>query len=52
LTRQNLIDRDLLVVNEARQRGVPIAMVLSGGYSPESWRIHADSIKGIVELFD
>ena len=32
--------------------GIPVAMTLSGGYSTESWRIHADSIEGILTRFD
>jgi hypothetical protein len=27
-------------------------MVLSGGYSTESWRIHAVAIEGILARFD
>lgn len=52
LSRHDLAERDLTVVSEARERGIPVAMVLSGGYSTESWRIHADSIEGIVTRFD
>jgi histone deacetylase 11 len=52
LTAADLADRDLLVVTEARERGIPVAMVLSGGYSAESWRIHADVIEGILTRFD
>ncbi|HVW01408.1 MAG TPA: histone deacetylase, partial [Planctomycetaceae bacterium] len=52
LSAGDLADRDLLVVSEVRKRGVPLAMVLSGGYSAESWRIHADAIEGILTRFD
>jgi histone deacetylase 11 len=52
LTRGDLADRDLLVVTLARERGVPVAVVLSGGYSAESWKIHADGIEGILTRFD
>jgi acetoin utilization deacetylase AcuC-like enzyme/uracil DNA glycosylase len=52
LTRDDLAERDLLVVTLARERGIPVAMVLSGGYSAESWRIHADAIEGILTRFD
>ena len=31
---------------------IPLAMVLSGGYSAESWKIHADAIEGILTRFD
>jgi histone deacetylase 11 len=52
LTREDLAERDLLVVSMARERSIPVAMVLSGGYSTESWRIHADGIEGILSRFD
>ena len=40
------------VVSEVRGRGVPLAMVLSGGYGPLSWEAHARSIEGILARFD
>jgi histone deacetylase 11 len=52
LTMSDLADRDSIVVTFARERSIPVAMVLSGGYSAESWRIHADSIEGILTRFD
>ena len=52
LTMNDLAERDLIVVTMARERGIPVAMVLSGGYSAESWRIHADGIEGILTRFD
>jgi histone deacetylase 11 len=52
LTMSDLAERDLMVVAMARERGIPVAMVLSGGYSAESWKIHADSIEGILTRFD
>ena len=52
LTQGELAERDLLVVTEVRGRGIPFAMVLSGGYSAESWKIHADAIEGILTRFD
>lgn len=52
LTRNDLAERDLLVAGMVRERGVPLAMVLSGGYSADSWRIHADAIEGILTRFD
>lgn len=52
LTMSDLAERDLMVVSMARERGIPVAMLLSGGYSDESWRIHADSIEGILTRFD
>jgi len=52
LTMSDLADRDLMVVTFARERSIPVAMVLSGGYSALSWRIHADAIEGILTRFD
>jgi histone deacetylase 11 len=52
LSRSDLAERDLLVVDSVRERGIPVAMVLSGGYSAESWAIHADAIEGILTRFD
>ncbi len=52
LTRADLAERDLLVATESRERRIPMAMVLSGGYSSESWRIHAEGIEGILTRFD
>jgi histone deacetylase 11 len=52
LSKSDLAERDLLVVSMVRERSIPLAMVLSGGYSSESWRIHADSIEGLLTRFD
>jgi histone deacetylase 11 len=52
LTMTELADRDLIVVTMARERNIPMAMVLSGGYSALSWRIHTESIEGILTRFD
>ncbi len=52
LSKTDLAERDLLVATLTRERKVPMAMVLSGGYSRESWRIHADGIEAILTRFD
>ena len=52
LTADDLADRDLLVATEVRDRDIPLAMVLSGGYSPQSWKLHSDAIEGILTRFD
>ena len=51
LSAGELAERDLLVATEVRGRAIPLAMVLSGGYSAESWKIHADAIEGILTGF-
>lgn len=35
-----MLARDRLVTEEVRRRGLPMAVVMAGGYGPESWRIH------------
>jgi acetoin utilization deacetylase AcuC-like enzyme len=52
LTKSDLAERDLLVVGLVRERSIPAAMVLSGGYSRESWRVHTDAIEDILVRFD
>jgi histone deacetylase 11 len=52
LTADELAERDLFVVTETRRAGVPLAMVLSGGYGPASWEAHARSLEGILTRFD
>jgi histone deacetylase 11 len=52
LTAEELGERDLYVVTAVRERGLPLAMVLSGGYGPASWEAHARSIEGILARFD
>jgi len=47
-----MVERDLFVIKEAYTRKIPIAMVLSGGYSDESWRIHYESIKAIIRQYE
>ena len=52
LTKGELAERDLLVVSRVRERAIPIAMVLSGGYSVDSWLVHTDAIEDILVRFD
>jgi len=52
LNAEDMAERDLYIVTEVRNRGIPLAMVLSGGYGPVSWEAHARSIEGILARFD
>ena len=52
LTPEEMAERDLYVVTETRGHGIPLAMILSGGYGPLSWEAHARSIEGILSRFD
>jgi histone deacetylase 11 len=44
LLPQNILERDLWVLQTLRQRGIPVVMVLGGGYTAESWRLVASSV--------
>ena len=48
LTAQDVLERDMFVIDSARSRGIPIAVVLSGGYSAESWRLHYNTIRETI----
>jgi histone deacetylase 11 len=43
-------ERDLFVVGELRKRGIPTTMVLSGGYTKESFKLVAASIVALIEI--
>jgi histone deacetylase 11 len=43
-------ERDLYVVRELRNRGIPTVMVLSGGYTKRSFQLVADSVIGLIEM--
>ncbi len=51
LTIEGVVTRDRLVFREAADRGVPIVMVLGGGYSDRAWYAQYQSIKGLIEGF-
>jgi len=48
MTREGIIKRDLYVFEQAARRGIPIVMVLSGGYSKASWWLHYGGIREIL----
>ncbi len=52
LNATEMAERDLFVVTEVRDRGIPLAMVLSGGYGPLSWEAHAHAIEGMLTRLD
>lgn len=49
LSAGGILERDLLVVSELRKRGIPTVMLLSGGYTKQSYQLVADSIIAIIE---
>lgn len=52
LNSNDMGKRDFFVVDYARSKNIPVAMVLAGGYSKDSGLAHADSIKAILNKFD
>ena len=50
ISAETIRERDLYVVHELRKRGIPTIMVLSGGYTKQSYQLVADSVIGLIEM--
>ena len=50
VSADGILQRDLFVFRELRQRGIPTVMLLSGGYTSVSYKLVADSVIQILEL--
>jgi len=48
LSAGDIYERDLFVVKELRQRGIPVVMLPSGGYSRNSWQLTVTSILSLL----
>ncbi len=51
LTADGIRKRDALIFDEAQRRGVPIVMVLGGGYSAQAWRVQFESIRSLIATY-
>lgn len=51
VSAEGVLARDVYVVEQLRERNIPVAMLLSGGYSEASHRLVANSVKRLVEAF-
>ncbi len=51
VSADGIVERDRIVFSACQQRGIPIAMLFSGGYHPESWRIIGRSMAQIIGMF-
>jgi len=51
LTDEGIFRRDMFVVEEVTSRGIPLAMVLAGGYSDRSWQLHLNSIREMIRKY-
>jgi histone deacetylase 11 len=47
----DVLQRDLYVIEELRARSIPVVMLLSGGYSPESYRLVANTVVELLGLY-
>jgi histone deacetylase 11 len=48
LSEQDILDRDLYVLDQLHSRRIPTVMVLSGGYTRESYRLVARTVERVV----
>jgi histone deacetylase 11 len=48
LTAEDVLARDVFVVDQLRLRNVPVVMLLGGGYTSESHRLIAISVAAIL----
>jgi histone deacetylase 11 len=49
LSAEDVLARDLFVITELRKRRIPVVMVLSGGYSRESYRLVAATVLHVIK---
>lgn len=49
LTPNQILDRDLFVVDEFRRRGIPVVYLTSGGYTRRSYSLIANSVVAILD---
>jgi histone deacetylase 11 len=49
LSPDDILQRDLFVVDELRRRQIPFVMLLSGGYSRQSYQLVADTVTRLLE---
>jgi histone deacetylase 11 len=48
LSAADVLARDLYVIDQIRARGIPVIMLLSGGYSRESYRLVANTVIALL----
>ena len=51
LSEQGIVQRDAAVIDACAQRGIPVAMVLGGGYSDRAWRVQYASVRRTIERY-
>jgi len=48
ISEVGMLDRDIFVYQQARNRKIPLVVVAAGGYGPESWKIYYNFIKWVI----
>ena len=48
VSAEAILERDLFTICELRKRGIPTVMVLSGGYTRQSYRLVADTVARLL----
>ena len=48
MTEKGIVARDAMVIGECMRRGIPVVMVLGGGYSKRTWRAQYASIRRTI----
>ena len=51
LSAEDILARDLFVIGEFQRRRIPVVMLLSGGYSQESYRLVAATVRALLEKY-
>lgn len=51
LSAANVLARDLYVIDRLRTRGIPVVMLLSGGYSRESYQLVANTVVELLRRY-
>lgn len=49
VSADGVLERDMFVIDQLHQRGIPTVMLLSGGYSEASHRLVANSVRRLIE---
>jgi acetoin utilization deacetylase AcuC-like enzyme len=48
LTKQMLLERDMMVYDFLQDRGIPAAWITAGGYGPHSWEVYANFLSKVI----
>jgi len=49
ISEEGMLDRDIFVYRQARNRQIPLVVLGAGGYGPESWKVYFNFIKWVIQ---